>query len=90
MSCASLNTQNVSQIYNRSIPISNKYPEQYKTILPKQRRLDDLKIICEPENDTNYTLFLHSPAFDPNIENSPPNLFMQNLQERMNNYYSRK
>ena len=25
---------------------------------------------------------------DPNTESSPPNTFMQNLHERMNNYYS--
>ena len=35
---------------------------------------------------SKYHLFLNTNNFDPNMSSSPPNMFMQNLHERMNRY----
>ena len=63
---------------------------QSKTFLQKPIpiKMNEIKIKCETNDDNRYSLFLNTQIFDPNTESSPPNTFMQNLQERMNNYYS--
>ena len=62
-----------------------------KTVqLPRKQPVKSLNIVCDQNNNSQYGLFLHSPQFDPNIESSPPNSFMQNLNERMNSYHCSK
>ena len=55
--------------------------------LPRKTQIRSLNIVCDQTNTQTYGLYLNSPQFDPNIENSPPNSFMQNLHERMNMYH---
>ena len=62
-----------------------------KTVnLPKKTQIKSLNIVCNQPNTQSFGLFLNSPQFDPNMESSPPNLFMQNLHERMNIYHCSK
>lgn len=57
--------------------------------LPKKIPIQILSVYCDDHSDsTSYNLFLNSPQFDPNMESSPPNTFMQNLHERMGIYYT--
>ena len=76
MSCKSINTVLKSGEYIKSIQ------------LPRKNPIRSLSIACETNHTPQYGLYLNSPQFDPNMENSPPNLFMQNLQERMNIYHN--
>jgi len=60
----------------------------YTIDLPRKHTTRSLNIICTQKNTIQYSL--NSPQFDPNIEKSPPNTFMQNLNERMNIYHCTK
>jgi len=62
-----------------------------KTVnLPRKPQIKSLSILCDQTNTQTYGLYLNSPQFDPNMESSPPNSFMQNLHERMNMYHCSK
>lgn len=56
--------------------------------LPKKIQSNSLNIICDTNTTPQYNLFLNSPTFDPNTEGSPPNTFMKNLHERMQQYHT--
>ena len=62
-----------------------------KTVnLPRKTQIKSLSILCDQSNTPTFGLYLNSPKFDPNMESSPPNSFMQNLHERMNMYHCSK
>ena len=70
---------------------SSGYTNIQNTIyLPRRIQPEKLNIQCEHDINTNYNIVLSSPTFDPTMESSPPNTFMQNLHERMNVYHNYK
>ena len=70
---------------------SNQVHSLIKTVnLPRKIQIKSLSILCDQTNTQTYGLYLNSPQFDPNMESSPPNSFMQNLHERMNMYHCSK
>jgi hypothetical protein len=71
----------------RQTSIEKKIPTSTVS-LPRKISSTSLNIVCEVTTPTPYNLFLNSPQFDPNIEGSPPNMFMRNLHERMQSYHT--
>jgi hypothetical protein len=74
-----------------NLPRSSELTNLHNSIyLPRRIQPEKLNIQCEQDINTNYNIVLSSPTFDPTMESSPPNTFMQNLHERMNVYHNYK
>ena len=82
----------VCHYYNdcNQIPVlKNKKIEKIE--LPRKNKLNTMISSCPIEiksNDISFELNNKSACFDPTIMNSPSNVFIHNLTNRMNEYYS--
>ena len=64
----------------RSLPIK----------LPTRKKMDTVSSEMFTYSFHNYMLHTGSDAFHPNITNTPPNEFMEQLKNRMDKYFSDK
>jgi len=53
-----------------------------KAVIPKTNKINITNMA------TNYDVFPAADRFDPNMANSPPNVFINTLQQRMDVYYT--